>query len=80
MKAVDGGDETNLLPPNPRLVFNRFLPDVFFLQELDVLSDMSVREVVANVIDKFGRIDVVVNNAGVQCISPLAEMPLSSFE
>ncbi|KAI3747473.1 hypothetical protein L6452_09930 [Arctium lappa] len=55
-------------------------PDVFFLQQLDVLSDLSVREVVANVIDKFGRIDVVVNNAGVQCIGPLGEMPLSSVE
>ncbi|XP_024978935.1 uncharacterized protein LOC112516144 [Cynara cardunculus var. scolymus] len=55
-------------------------PDVFLLQQLDVLSDQSVREVVGNVIDKFGRIDVVVNNAGVQCIGPLAEMPLSSIE
>ncbi|XP_076907762.1 short-chain dehydrogenase RED1-like [Bidens hawaiensis] len=56
------------------------VPDVYFLQELDVLSDQRVREVVANVIDKFGRIDVVVNNAGVQCLGPLAEVPLSEVE
>ncbi|XP_076887866.1 short-chain dehydrogenase RED1-like [Bidens hawaiensis] len=55
-------------------------PDVYFLQELDVLSDQRVREVVANVIDKFGRIDAVVNNAGVQCLGPLAEVPLSEVE
>ncbi|CAI9271967.1 unnamed protein product [Lactuca saligna] len=54
--------------------------DMFFLQELDVLRDESVVEVVSNVIDKFGRIDVLVNNAGVQCIGPLAEIPLSSAQ
>ncbi|KAI3667000.1 hypothetical protein L6452_42041 [Arctium lappa] len=74
-----GKDESNSLPSNPRLVFNWFLLDVFFLQQLGVLSDLSVREVVANVIDKFGRIDVV-NNVGVQCINPLAEMPFSLVE
>lgn len=54
--------------------------DVYFLQQLDVLSDQNVHEVVSGVINKFGRIDVVVNNAGVQCIGPLAEIPLSSLE
>ncbi|CAH1436890.1 unnamed protein product [Lactuca virosa] len=54
--------------------------DMFFLQELDVLRDESVVEVVSNVIDKFGLIDVLVNNAGVQCIGPLAEIPLSSAQ
>nr|XP_043632473.1 short-chain dehydrogenase ptmH-like [Erigeron canadensis] len=55
-------------------------PDVFFLQELDVLSDANVLQVVSNVIDKFGRIDVVVNNAGVQCLGPLAEIPLDEVQ
>ncbi|KAL1290089.1 hypothetical protein HN51_058474 [Arachis hypogaea] len=52
----------------------------FFLQELDVKSDDSVRRALDAVIAHFGRVDVLVNNAGVQCVGPLPEVPLSAIQ
>ena len=36
-------------------------------RSLDVTSDSHVNDVIAGVIEKEGRIDIVVNNAGVMC-------------
>ncbi|CAN0864540.1 Short-chain dehydrogenase RED1 [Linum grandiflorum] len=54
--------------------------DRFYLQELDVSSEESVKKVVANVVEKYGRVDVLVNNAGVQCVGPLAEVSLDAVQ
>lgn len=41
------------------------------LVELDVRSDKQVRRAVADVLEKAGRIDIVVNNAGISLMGPV---------
>ncbi|CAN6269947.1 unnamed protein product [Urochloa humidicola] len=51
----------------------------FLLLELDVRSDESARAAVEGALREHGRIDVLVNNAGVHLVAPLAEVPMDSF-
>jgi NAD(P)-dependent dehydrogenase (short-subunit alcohol dehydrogenase family) len=52
------------------------LAGVTFL-DLDVTSDESVAALVAEVLDRFGRIDVLVNNAGVGALAAAEESSIS---
>ena len=45
----------------------------------DVSDEADVREMVAKVVDEFGRIDVLVNNAGLMAITPAEETTLDDW-
>ncbi|KAF5201349.1 Dehydrogenase/reductase SDR family member 7B [Thalictrum thalictroides] len=47
--------------------------------ELDVSSDESVAKAVSAIIGKCGKIDIVINNAGIGSTGPLAEVPLEEI-
>ncbi|KAM0901865.1 hypothetical protein ACQ4PT_019695 [Festuca glaucescens] len=52
----------------------------YLVLELDVGSDESARRAVGDALREFGRVDVLVNNAGVHLVAPLAEVPMDSFQ
>ena|SRR5690348_1777731 len=46
---------------------------------MDVDNDASVSQAIAQILGEAGRIDVLVNNAGVQGSGPVEEVPLAEF-
>jgi NAD(P)-dependent dehydrogenase (short-subunit alcohol dehydrogenase family) len=46
---------------------------------LDVTEPGSIRAAVASVVERAGRVDVLVNNAGVNAFGPIAELPLEEL-
>ena len=52
----------------------------FKLLPLDVKEDSSIRNAVASIVTSEGKMDVLINNAGMQFVSPIEEFPTEKFE
>jgi len=61
---------------NPERITN----SVFPLIALDVRNKVSIQEAIAVVIMKSGRVDVVINNAGVGITGPIEEIPTEEIQ
>ena len=47
---------------------------------LDVSNPDSVEQAIKTVVDKFGKLDILINNAGIHRSHPFIEFPLADFE
>lgn len=61
---------------NPERINNSIFP----LVALDVRDAISIERAVAEVIEKSGRLDVVINNAGVGITGPIEEIPIQEIK
>jgi NAD(P)-dependent dehydrogenase (short-subunit alcohol dehydrogenase family) len=48
-------------------------------REVDVTSEAAVASLVAEVLERFGRVDVLVNNAGIESFRPFLELSLEDY-
>ncbi len=54
--------------------------DIALAVEMDVTSEDAVNKGVAQVVSKFGTVDILVSNAGVQIVHPTEEFPFSEWK
>ena len=59
---------------------DRIVNSIFPLVALDVRNSESIRAGVAKIISRSGRLDIVINNAGVGITGPLEEIPLEEIK
>jgi NAD(P)-dependent dehydrogenase (short-subunit alcohol dehydrogenase family) len=80
--ALDHGDTVVATARSTRALealAERFGPDRFLATSLDVTSAHDARRAVAEATERFGRLDVVVNNAGYANSASIEEMPEDDF-
>jgi NAD(P)-dependent dehydrogenase (short-subunit alcohol dehydrogenase family) len=58
----------------------RITTSIFSLVQLDVRNFESIQKAVSEIITKTGRLDVVINNAGVGITGPLEEIPTEEIK
>jgi len=46
----------------------------------DVTSEKDIEEAIEHTVSEYGRLDIVINNAGMQYVSPIEDFPTSTFE
>lgn len=59
---------------------NKNLDDTLIIKHMDVSSDESVNRVVKDVFAKEGKIDVLINNAGIGCVTVLECMTMEQIK
>jgi NAD(P)-dependent dehydrogenase (short-subunit alcohol dehydrogenase family) len=48
--------------------------------KLDVSDEQSAKEVIENITKEFGRLDILINNAGVDVTKPVSELSVAEFD
>lgn len=62
-----------------QLIAEGFNQDAFMCEAIDLTSEASLSNMASKVVDKFGKIDVLVNNAGITSHQPMEDLSLDQF-
>jgi NAD(P)-dependent dehydrogenase (short-subunit alcohol dehydrogenase family) len=80
-EALDRGDSVAAAARNPQLLAEKFgaRPNLLAIK-LDVTNENQAREAIRQAVDRFGRIDVLINNAGFGVLGAIEEISGAEVE